>query len=207
MHLVAFQSSQFPSTVPTAQEYFATLAPLVKEVPGFVSFKYYTSPIESDLVRGMLVAAFDDAQSIKIWQQHPTHLDIQKKARANVYEDYRIIIGPELCAKVVVEGQAVKKVVLLMTQPESEENEKITDIEDFVEKKEWKKVKNDFLDQAVYRNEEEKRRMWISTWKKSSAAEKFVDAVGSVDGAAVQYFQAERDYTRFKRRDAPKNKP
>lgn len=205
MHFVAFQSSQLPSTVPTAQEYFGILAPLVKEVPGFIDFTFHTSPIESDLVRGMLVAQFKDEHSIRTWQQHPTHLDIQMKARANIFEDYRIRIGPELCAQVAIEGEEVKQVVLLMTKPETENNKNITDIKEFVDRKEWKKLRGNLLDQAVYHAEEEGKRIWLSSWKKRSAARKFVDAAGTDDGDEIHYFQVDRDYTRFKRRDAPKN--
>ena len=71
--------------------------------------------------------------------------------------------------------------------------------------KKWEKLRHDLRDQSVYRNEEEKRKMWLSSWKNARAAQKFVDAAESVDGQEVEYFNVERDYTRFKRRDAPKN--
>jgi heme-degrading monooxygenase HmoA len=197
VYFVTFEGIQPVSTGPVAEDYFNTLLPHLLQSPGYESFAYYAH--ETDAKRGMLVATFKDEEAIKAWQSQPAHLDIQKKAREHVYDDYRIRIGHEVNAGDSEYSGDIKakSAVLLFGRKVTSNEGKITINSTLRE------LQEGIIDESLYHDEAEGKTILLSGWKSTSAAIKFAKSFHE-DGGKAQIFQVTRDYTKFKRDEAPK---
>lgn len=142
------------------------------------------------------------------WQTQQQHLRIQKAAREKVYDDYRIRIGPELeegLGGVIEQQEDGKGVVVLYSRMLEEGHSAPGSINELISKDDSNGVSDDILDESTYVEAETLRRIWISGWKSEGKARQFVKRLERVVGDETHLFRVERDYSRFKREDAPKN--
>ena len=56
-------------------------------MPGFISFRYYTSD-DGEL---LAVVGFASAEALAAWRDHPAHRKAQQRGRNNFYTEYEII--------------------------------------------------------------------------------------------------------------------
>jgi len=72
------------------QEYSSTaerLLTLASAMPGFISFRRYTS----DDGEMLAVVEFTSAETLAAWRDHPDHRKAQQRGRNEFYADYEII--------------------------------------------------------------------------------------------------------------------
>lgn len=65
----------------------AEMEELVSNSPGYIkhsSFRDQSTGI------GVTIAYFEDLESIKIWREHPLHLEVQELGRTHFYDWYRV---------------------------------------------------------------------------------------------------------------------
>jgi heme-degrading monooxygenase HmoA len=87
MIVVLFETRLRPDIVPA--EYEATAArmmELASRMPGFVSFRYFTSPEGNELV----VVQFESEPTLAAWRNHPEHLKVQQEGREKFFASYRV---------------------------------------------------------------------------------------------------------------------
>lgn len=77
-------------------EVAAQMSRLVREMPGFVDERFFSS---EDGERVTLVR-FRDADAQRAWAQHPEHLAAQRRGRTEFYEYYDITVSEETYAHV-----------------------------------------------------------------------------------------------------------
>lgn len=200
VHFVTFEGIQPISTGPVAEGYFNSLLPHLLQSPGYESFAYYAHI--TDATRGLLVATFKDEEAIRVWQRQSAHLDIQRKARAHVYDDYRIRIGGEVATgeNERLADIASEPAVLLYKLPVT------GDEDDNLAMDVIPRTENEAItDERVYRDDAAGAKISISGWASTSAALDFAKAIPCESGIDIHVFHVERDYTKLKREDAPKN--
>jgi heme-degrading monooxygenase HmoA len=61
---------------------------LVEEIPGFVSFRHYTSEDGERLT----LAEFESHESLRAWREHPEHREAQRLGRERYYSEYHLQI-------------------------------------------------------------------------------------------------------------------
>jgi heme-degrading monooxygenase HmoA len=72
------------------QEYSSTgerLLTLASAMPGFISFRHYTSDNDEMLA----VVEFASAEALAAWRDHPEHRKAQQRGRNDFYAEYEII--------------------------------------------------------------------------------------------------------------------
>jgi heme-degrading monooxygenase HmoA len=57
---------------------------LVSKIPGFLSFKRYSSE-DGDALE---VARFESEEALEAWRTHPEHVEIQQRGRKEFYDRY-----------------------------------------------------------------------------------------------------------------------
>jgi len=73
-----------------SEEYSSTLKQmltLASAMPGFISFRRYTSDDDETLA----VAEFASPEALAAWRDHPDHRTAQQRGRNEVYSEYEII--------------------------------------------------------------------------------------------------------------------
>ena len=87
MVIVLFETRLRPGVV--MSEYEATAArmmELASHMPGFVSFRYFTSPEGSELA----VVQFESEGTLAAWRDHPEHVKVQEEGREKFFASYRV---------------------------------------------------------------------------------------------------------------------
>ena len=83
-----------------AAEYEATakrMMELASAMPGFVSFRYFTSPEGDELS----VVQFESESQLRAWRNHPEHVKVQQEGRDKFFASYRV----QVCSLVREYGQ------------------------------------------------------------------------------------------------------
>lgn len=75
-------------------EIAASLAPLLKQIDGFISIERFQSL--SDPQKLLSLSFWRDEQAVAAWRNLEMHRDAQSKGRADVFHDYRIRIAQVL---------------------------------------------------------------------------------------------------------------
>ncbi|MGB1322931.1 MAG: antibiotic biosynthesis monooxygenase family protein [Vibrio gallaecicus] len=76
------------------QEYFdyaEELAPIVQNAKGLISIERFESRTNSGKV--LSLSFWEDEASVKAWRNNVMHRQIQQKARANTFAEYRIRVA------------------------------------------------------------------------------------------------------------------
>ncbi|KAI4178090.1 MAG: hypothetical protein L6R41_008540, partial [Letrouitia leprolyta] len=91
MFFVIFQLQIPPSQVPNSGAYYGKLQPILHAQEGFISETPYASPHAEG--KQVLVARFVDEVAETKWRLQHDHLQIEKKGREEVFDDYRLRVG------------------------------------------------------------------------------------------------------------------
>lgn len=62
------------------------MADLAANMPGFISFKTFAAP---DGERLSLIE-FDSEESMRTWQQHPEHIEVQEWSKKHLYTEFKV---------------------------------------------------------------------------------------------------------------------
>jgi heme-degrading monooxygenase HmoA len=68
------------------QELAAKMLALAQSMPGFISYKVFTS----DDGERCSVIEFDSAEQLRAWREHPEHRAAQQLGRERYYEEYSL---------------------------------------------------------------------------------------------------------------------
>lgn len=199
-----------PNLATISSQYYATLQDLLKQQAGFISETPYLSVDQPG--QQVLIAEFTDEAALHAWRKQHTHLQIEAKARADVFADYRIRSGTELVddgGDVVAEdehtgekkgtGSAGRYLLLRQwsaagglgleaggdTRPEAGmTGDMLTSL----------------VDAATYQGE---KMLQIISWRTLSDASAVRKAMLSVEGTTARLMRVERDYGKYHREEAP----
>ena len=83
-------SGRGTSRLPQREEYSSThkhMRTLASAIPGFISFRRYTSEDGETLA----VTEFASAEALAAWRDHPDHGTAQQRGRHEFYSEYEII--------------------------------------------------------------------------------------------------------------------
>ena len=67
----------------------ARMLELARSMPGFVSYKLYTS---EDGERCSIVE-FESSEQLRAWREHPEHREAQRIGRERYYQEYRLHVA------------------------------------------------------------------------------------------------------------------
>jgi heme-degrading monooxygenase HmoA len=68
---------------------FERMLELAQQMPGFISIEGFSAPDGGELA----VVRFESEETLKAWKQHPEHMEVQDKARAEFYDSYHITVA------------------------------------------------------------------------------------------------------------------
>jgi heme-degrading monooxygenase HmoA len=68
---------------------FEHMLELVQGIPGFVDIEGYVGEDGSELA----VARFESEESIRLWRDHPEHVETRRRGREEFFESYDITIA------------------------------------------------------------------------------------------------------------------
>ncbi|KAG8623050.1 hypothetical protein KVT40_008026 [Elsinoe batatas] len=77
-----------------SDQYYSTLQPIVQRIEGFVDETPFADPSRAN--GQLLLSRFNDEGAIARWRNSPTHLRIMRRARHDIFEDFRVTIGTDL---------------------------------------------------------------------------------------------------------------
>jgi heme-degrading monooxygenase HmoA len=87
MVVVLFETRLRPDVVPAEYEAVAQrMMELASRMPGFVFFRYFTSPEGNELS----VVQFASEATRAAWRNHPEHLKVQQDGRGRFFASYRV---------------------------------------------------------------------------------------------------------------------
>ena len=87
MVVVLFETRLRPEVVIAEYEAAAQrMMELASRMPGFVSFRYFTSPEGGELS----VVQFESEETLAAWRSHPEHLQVQRDGREKFFAAYRV---------------------------------------------------------------------------------------------------------------------
>ncbi|KAI4210633.1 MAG: hypothetical protein LQ351_006512 [Letrouitia transgressa] len=219
MFFVVFELNLPASRTPVSMEYYAKLQSILQTQAGFISEVPYASPHREG--RQVLVAKFVDEASVRAWRLQHDHLIIQYHARREVFDDYRLRVGPSTSLDreegEVSEGaeHVTRKkghIICLYERPilaaedtadPSSIPSNVVDLVDREAQKDpsLKDVIASLVDTTVYQSE--KTMLWISGWVDKDAAVGFGHLVSRTQGDSIQLVRVERDYGKYDRNEAP----
>lgn len=93
MFYITFETQIPPANRSLSSQYYTKLQGLVQSAPGFVAETGFTSMTVEG--KRLLFVRFLNEESAHQWRVNPVHLNIQAKARYQIYTDYRLRVGPE----------------------------------------------------------------------------------------------------------------
>jgi heme-degrading monooxygenase HmoA len=87
MVIVLFETRLRPEVVMSENEATAArMVELASRMPGFVSFRYFTSPEGNELA----VVQFESEPTLAAWRNHPEHVKAQQAGREKFFASYRV---------------------------------------------------------------------------------------------------------------------
>ncbi|KAL9044550.1 MAG: hypothetical protein Q9214_002319, partial [Letrouitia sp. 1 TL-2023] len=201
MFFVVFELDIPASRTPVSMEYYAKLQEILHSQAGFISEVPYASPHREG--RQVLVAKFVDEASVRAWRLQHDHLMIQYHARREVFDDYRLRVGPEISRgqegdEVSGGGEHVTEkkgqIICLYERPvratreaaePSSVSSDVVDLVDPVAQKDpsIKDVVASLVDTTVYQSE--KTVLWVSGWVDKDAAVGFEHLISRTQGDSI----------------------
>jgi heme-degrading monooxygenase HmoA len=202
MYFAIFEGTELEGKAEVSEQYYKALSPILREIKGFISETGFGSPHTNRL--GVLISVWEDADAISRWRNQATHLRIQKKANQDVYEDYRIRIGPELDNNISAETSLDEgSPVVLLYYRESLETTPEDDITSLVESTVATEIQSHLLGSTVYLGPQ---TLWISSWQSEKVARQFASLLPRIQNDDLKVVRTQRDYTKSRRTDAPSEK-
>lgn len=202
---VCFEGKIPDSKSATGEQYYATLQELLKKQRGFLSETPFLSVDQPG--QQVLIAKFTNEASLHNWRKEHTHLQIESKARADVFVDYRIRSGPEILDPETTESESgdgvtesVGKYLLLHQYPTSAANTTAAPDTHSLTSRLSELSLGSLVDAATYQGE---MMLKISAWNSKEDAIKVQHATPRIDGDHVHLFQIQRDYGKYNRKEAP----
>ncbi|KAI4160522.1 MAG: hypothetical protein LQ342_005629 [Letrouitia transgressa] len=219
MFFIVFELNIPASRTPVSTEYYAKLQRILHTQAGFISEVPYASPHREG--RQVLVAKFVDEASVRAWRLQHDHLMIQHHARREVFDDYRLRVGPEISpgqeegkASEGAEHVTEKKghIICLYERPipaskgtaePSSISGNVVDLVDPVAQKDpsLQDVVASLVDTTVYQSEQ--TVLWVSGWADKDAAVDFEHLISRTQGDNIHLVRVERDYGKYDRNEAP----
>jgi heme-degrading monooxygenase HmoA len=89
MVVALFRSRLRPEHADEFQELAGKLMGLAESMPGFLSYKVFTS---EDGERASVIE-FDSEAHLRAWREHPEHLEAQRIGRERFYAEYCLQVG------------------------------------------------------------------------------------------------------------------
>jgi heme-degrading monooxygenase HmoA len=90
MVLIVFRTRLRPDlSDPELETTGARMHELATSMPGFISYKDYTSPDGE----GVTVVEFESHETLAAWRSHPEHVAAQEKGRARWFTSYRLSVA------------------------------------------------------------------------------------------------------------------
>ena len=89
MVIAVFRSRLRPEHADEFRELAARMLELAESMPGFISYKLYTS---EDGERASIVE-FESPEHLRAWREHPEHREAQKTGRERFYESYTLHVA------------------------------------------------------------------------------------------------------------------
>ena len=91
MLVAVFRTRVRPEVATEYQAEYERIWKIAKEQPGFISIKTYYSD-EGDKVS---IQEWESPEQLRVWRDHPVHLEAQRRGREEFYQDYTIYICDE----------------------------------------------------------------------------------------------------------------
>jgi heme-degrading monooxygenase HmoA len=88
MVVVVFRSRAKRGIVQEMQEADARMAALAATMPGYVSYRQYTSSDGEDVA----LVEFESHETAAVWREHPEHREAQRLGRERWFAEYRITV-------------------------------------------------------------------------------------------------------------------
>jgi heme-degrading monooxygenase HmoA len=88
MVVVVFRARLKPGIGKDYEETDARMAALAATMPGFVSYRPYTSADGEDVA----VVEFESHETVAAWREHPEHREAQRLGRERWFTEYRITV-------------------------------------------------------------------------------------------------------------------
>ena len=183
-----------------AEAYYKALVPKVRGISGFVKDTFFVSPhLDGKAVN---IAEWQDADAVSRWRNESTHLRAQEKGR-DVYQNYRLQLGPDVEAAGQSAGGSSRHVVVLYYRksfggvPED-------DITSHIKTDVRSSATRDIVSSAVYQGP---KTVWVAVLRNKVAAEMLKSALLREQDDALVQIVVERDYTKSDRKDAPSDTP
>ena len=89
MVITVFRSRLRPEHADEFRELADKMLALAKTMPGFVSYKSFTS----DDAERCSIIEFDSAENLRAWREHPEHRQAQALGRQRFYAEYSLQVG------------------------------------------------------------------------------------------------------------------
>ncbi|KAF2876925.1 hypothetical protein BDV95DRAFT_643502 [Massariosphaeria phaeospora] len=236
MHLILFEQL-FPPTGPSltlATTLYKSLAPLVRAHPGFISEQDYSAAAnpnpnpDAAPFTALTLGLFESADALVAWRRNGRHKSVQQRARARVFEGYRIRVG-EVGAEEEADGGVKEGEHMTTSRPgawvvvcrrrssgvvpaaKSAPHAQLADI--VLQQSAGKEASASAsvaqpVDVSIYRSEHgtsEIEMVYISSWNTQADARAFAASVDRREGDDDDMWvvRVERDYTMGERGEAP----
>jgi heme-degrading monooxygenase HmoA len=86
--VVVFRARVRPNLGKDYEETDARMAELAAKMPGFVSYRTFTSGDGEELA----VVEFESHETVAAWREHPEHREAQRLGRERWFAEYRITV-------------------------------------------------------------------------------------------------------------------
>ena len=100
MVIVIFRSRLRPEFIDEYRELAPNILELARSVPGFISFKSFTS----DDNERVSIIEFESHQALESWRNHPEHLHAQTLGRERFYAEYHLQVCEPIRAYAFQDG-------------------------------------------------------------------------------------------------------
>lgn len=205
MHVATAEILVKPEKAALAGQYHDSLVPRLNEIPGFIREARYTSVDVPNKV--LILSWWEDSAAIGRWRNQSNHLRIQEKGSKDVFQDYRLRIGPAYDVNqdsTEIVSQHRSFMVLYWRQKQDGQAfsiERRSELRDET----VSRLKAVALDNAAY--EGEASVLQLSGWSSQQDALLYEESVIRVEGDKMERVCVERDYTKQRRDDAPHHEP
>ena len=92
MVIAVFRARVKPDCLEDYERQADVMAQKATVMPGFVSYKIYTSPDGERLS----LHEWESAEQLRAWREDPEHVQMQEYGRQNFYEEYTLYVSESL---------------------------------------------------------------------------------------------------------------
>ncbi|KAI5361696.1 hypothetical protein Slin15195_G128150 [Septoria linicola] len=213
----------FEQTIPAdkfslAAAYYTTLKPILTESPGALFHAPYSCPY--DATQYLALAKFSNETAVQAWRTQHDHARIQEKSREQVFNDYRVRVGPlEPLSKdktecshtttanrgrfLVIYEQPLSDMsrplehqdIPILLGPSEDEDDEGEEPGSCID------VLKGLVDSAVYQNDTS--LIWLSAWPTRDDAVRYVSSIDRTQEDNVNLVRVSREYSMSDREEAP----